>query len=272
MNFDHVFDLINPYSSMEDTSCYWGPDCTKCLAFGVQYPCKCDICFKSLTDHEGYADENETWCNLCAEKEEISNGLPVNTRSRCDDTPTNYITCCNCGAEECDYYSYNYKSSVYCNTCALDVCGKLIEKPKKSFKVEPKTFECALCRDNEDWQDRNMVDGDLFCGPCYWHLEIQPKPALFGQYSSEEKIQLARYAEEHNITMEEALDYQTHCHCCGKIVENAVFEENNHQYCGKRCWDTCEEYRYHCFKKGDCKVCQIWHTLCRVEQSMVDGN
>jgi hypothetical protein len=109
-----------------------------------------------------------------------------------------------------------------------------------------------------------MVDGDLFCGPCYWHLEMQPKPALFGQYSSEEKIQLARYAEEHNLTMEEALDYQTHCHCCGKIVENAVFDEN-HQYCGKRCWDTCEEYRYSCFRKGDCKVCEAG-------QSTIDDN
>ena len=304
MNSNHVFDLTK-YEFNTDappSSCYWAPDCIQCLAYTGseedRYPSKCDICLKPLTDHEGYADDNETWCNLCAEEEEINqlycancemrfndkdilrstnnNGvcefcndlldLPVNTRSRCDDTPpTKYITCCNCGAEESEYSSYHYKSSVYCNKCACEVCG---QKPKSTFKVEPKTFECTLCTDNHDWQDRNMVDGNLFCGPCYWHLELQPKPTLFGQYSSEEKMQLARYAEEHNLTMEEALDYQTHCHCCGKIVENAVFDEN-HQYCGERCWVTCEEYRYPCFKKGDCKVCE---TLCQVEQSMVDDN
>lgn len=261
MNSDHVFNLTK-HTDAPRSSCYWGRDCIQCLAYTgseeERYPSKCDICFKSLTDHEGYADENETWCNLCAEKEETNNGLPVNTRSRCDDTPTKYITCCNCSAEECEYYSYNYKSSVYCNKCAFEVCGQLIEKPKSAFKVEPKTFECTLCTDNYDWQDRNMVDGELFCAPCYWHLEMQPKPDLFCHYSTEEKTQLARYADEHNLTMEEALDYQTHCHCCGKIIENAVFDEN-HQYCGERCWVTCEEYRYPCFKKGDCKVCyNIW--------------
>lgn len=306
MNSDHVFDFTKGTCVPKQSSCYWGPDCINCLAYTGseehRYPSKCDICLKPLTDHEGYADENETWCNLCAEEEEIAqlycencelrfddanrrctnyngicetcNGLlgllPVNTRSRCDDNPqTKYITCGNCGEEDCEYHSYKYNSSVYCNKCEFEVCG---EKPKSVIKREPKIFECTLCTDNHDWEDRHMVDGDLFCEPCYWHLETRPNPLLFYHYSTKATYQLAIYADKHKLTMDEALNYKTHCHCCGKNVETELFDETNHQYCGKRCWDTCEEYRYPCFRKGDCRVCDNWHTLCQIEQSMVDDN
>ena len=239
------------YDFGPQTTCYWGPNCTDCNAYSGneedRYPSTCNMCLKKLTNHEGYGDENEIWCNLCAEE----------APSHCNNsTPLQYITCCTCGFVECEYYSYRYKCSTYCNKCAFEVCGKQIEKPKFAFtRIKEKTFECALCTENIEWEDRNMVDGNMFCTTCYWHLEMQPKPNLFCQYSNDENAQLARYGNEHNLKMEEALDYQTHCHCCGKFLENPVFDEKNHQYCKERCWETCEEYRYPCFKKGDCKVC-----------------
>ena len=194
------------YDFAPQTTCYWGPNCTDCNAYSGteedRYPSTCNICLKKLTNHEGYGDENEIWCNLCAET----------------------------------------KDETY-------------EKPNFVLSTGDKIFECALCTENIEWEDRNMVDGNMFCTTCYWHLEMQPKPILFCQYSNEEKAQLARYATEHNLKMEEALDYQTLYHCCGKFIENVVFDEKNHQYCGERCWDTCEEYRYPCFKNGVCKVC-----------------
>jgi hypothetical protein len=104
-----------------------------------------------------------------------------------------------------------------------------------------------------------MVDGNLFCGPCYWYLEMSPKYTLLSRYSTFEKAKLARYAEKHNITLEEALDYQSHCHCCGKFIKNVIFDEIDTRYCGERCWYMCEYDRYPCLKKGDCKVCENWH-------------
>ena len=266
---------INHSYPHDSSDLCWGPDCQdqpleeEAQAFEEdqafeeedqaldedRYPSKCDICFKPLTDHEGYSDDYETWCNLCAEQEEINYSycencemrfnddtiirstnydgicetcndlldLPANTQSRCDDTsPPNFITCCNCGTEECSDYSYNYKSSVYCNKCAVEVCG---EKPKFAFNVvvEKKTFKCARCTDNHDWYERNMVDGNLFCGPCYWYLEMSPKYTLLSRYSTFEKAKLARYAEKHNITLEEALDCGESAGTCANTTDTLVY-------------------------------------------------
>ena len=77
-------------------------------------------------------------------------------------------------------------------------------------------------------------------------------------------IALTMYAEKHNITFEEAIYYQTHCHCCGKTVDDGMFDEMNHQYCNRRCFEHCEDYWYHCNRGEECKVCDIWeyHARC----------
>ena len=81
--------------------------------------------------------EVDTTCFLDPEE------APIMTRCRCDDSPTEYITCHVCGFIECEYYAYRYKSSVYCNVCAYEVCGQLIEKPKFAFNQhKPTFFEC----------------------------------------------------------------------------------------------------------------------------------
>jgi hypothetical protein len=59
---------------------------------------------------------------------------PLMTRCRCDDSPREYITCCECGECEEEIYSFRYKSSLYCNTCAYEVCGILIDKPRHPIK------------------------------------------------------------------------------------------------------------------------------------------
>jgi hypothetical protein len=60
--------------------------------------------------------------------------IPLMTRCRCDDSPREYITCCECGEYEEEIYSFRYKSSLYCNTCAYEVCGILIDKPSNPIK------------------------------------------------------------------------------------------------------------------------------------------
>jgi hypothetical protein len=183
------------------------------------------------------------------------------TRCRCDDSePPSYLSCCHCGTNEYDYYGYRYKSSFYCNVCALEVCGKLIEKPKYAFsklskKEEKKKiefFDCEACARETKCEDKVCFDDQWFCPSCAHESE------LLSEYSLHQCEQLRLYAEKHNITLEEALDYQTHCHCCGKTVDDGMFDEMNHQYCKKKCFEHCEDYWYHCFKGQDCKVCDIW--------------
>jgi hypothetical protein len=101
-------------------------------------------------------------------------------------------------------------------------------------------------------QDKINYNGDILCSCCANDAELLCK------YSAEQREQLIKYAEKHNLTIEEAIDYQTHCHCCGKTVDDGMFDEMNHQYCKEKCFEHCEEYWYHCFKGQDCKVCEIW--------------
>jgi len=191
---------------------------------------------------------------------------PKATRCRCDDSELDYyLTCCICGFEEYEYYGYRYKSSAYCNTCALDVCGKLIKKPLFAFNPLPveeeidhaECVECENCNCKIKWDDKVVVDDQWFCPGCANESE------LLSQYSVEECKQLRLYAEKHNITLEEAIDYQTHCHCCGKTVEDGIFDAENHQYCTARCFEYCEDYWYECHRGEDCKVCEIWEYRCR---------
>ena len=187
--------------------------------------------------------------------------LPEMTRCRCDDSqPDPYLTCCNCGFSEYEYYGYRYKSSAYCNECALKVCGKYIEKPKYAFSRSPVSsgqFQCDFvycdkCNYMMLDQDKIKFNDDILCSSCARDAELLDK------YSEEQQDQLIKYAEKHNLTIEESIDYQTHCHCCGKTVDDGMFDEMNHQYCKKKCFEHCEDYWYHCFRGEDCKVCEIW--------------
>ena len=156
---------------------------------------------------------------------------PRMTRCRCDDpepSPETYLTCHNCGFIEYEYYGYRYKSSAYCNKCAFDICGKLIEKPKYAFSPR-------------------LVEKEKI------------------HYSAEQCEQLRIYAEQHSLTIEEAIDYQTHCHSCGKEVSNPVFDGENHQYCKKKCFEHCEDYWYLCYREDECKVCEIWQYRARCD-------
>jgi len=135
-----------------------------------------------------------------------------------------------------------------CNMCAE-------QEAKKDF--------CKKCE--EPFGDKtipNEYDGE-FCEVCYYLVPnkyqyyADDEEELLEKYTEEQQDQLIKYAEKHNLTIEESIDYQTHCHCCGKTVEDG-FDESNHQYCKEKCFERCEEYWYHCFRGDDCKVCGIW--------------
>ena len=160
--------------------------------------------------------------------------LICNRATRChgDDTPIEYVTCDTCGFEEDELYSYRYKSTVYCNQCAIDVCGVLIAKPEKKFHVEEVMITCDHCGFDEDSRYIQYHDSFKYCNGCAFDmLPGQEEDEV--QYSSEQLKDLRLYAQKHELTMEEAVEYKTHCHNCGKYVEHAFFNGPSHQYCNK---------------------------------------
>ena len=285
---------------------------------------------------------------LEAEIEPEEDLVAVATRCRCDDSDPEYITCCSCEYTEWEIYSFRYKSSVYCNQCAYEVCGIVIDKPQYAFNIDDDIYKfnkvnktkhseaqytifvqfkkkydltvdeaiyyiqachccanqiqdfgaefcsdkceqyfnndyaeciykqcdlaCKLCIYNDKtfsddytvtcdrclsetlYNDSVNYNEQLFCEGCAHEYDKE----LLAPYSEEQVVELSKYAEKHNLTIEEAIDYQSHCHCCGNEVTNPVFDEKTHQYCKKRCFEHCEDYRYDCSRGEECKVCEIW--------------
>jgi hypothetical protein len=111
---------------------------------------------------------------------------------------------------------------------------------------------CEQCNYETDWMHLRSHNNSWICTQCVDDNNLLQK------YSKEQQIQLSKYATCHKISIEEAIEYQTHCHYCGKSVENSVFDEAEHQYCNKRCWESCEDYWYPCDKGENCRVCEIW--------------
>lgn len=159
-------------------------------------------------------------------------------------------TCEICYNKFTDHEGYSEAdgSGFCCNVCAE-------QEEKKNF--------CKKCE--EPFDDKtvpNEYDGEL-CEVCYYLVpsKYQYYPTsdaeLLGKYTEEQQTDLRDYAEEYNLNMWEAIDYQTHCHCCGKSVEDGIFDGKNHQYCSKKCFEYCEDYWYHCFREKCCRVCGI---------------
>lgn len=124
--------------------------------------------------------------------------------------------------------------------------------PVRSGQFQCDFVYCDKCNYMMLDEDKINYNGDILCSYCAHDTE------LLDQYTEEQQDQLIKYAEKHSLTIEESIDYQTHCHCCGKEDKDSIFDEENHQYCNRRCFEYCEDYWYPCHKGQDCKVCEIW--------------
>ena len=122
---------------------------------------------------------------------------------------------------------------------------------------------CDHCNYEMLWDERNCRGEELMCSYC------DHEEKIISQYSEEQQSDLKKYSEEYNLTIEEAIEYQTHCHSCGKYVEDG-FDKINHQYCRKRCFEYCEDYWHPCYRGADCLVCGIWqYHLAREEKQQI---
>jgi hypothetical protein len=145
-------------------------------------------------------------------------GSDVMTRCRCDDSDPEYAF--SCLPVRTGQFQCDFVHCDECNYMLLD-------------------------------EEKIKYNGGILCSSCANDAELLEK------YTEEQCEQLIKYAEKHSLTIEESIDYQTHCHCCGKEVEDG-FDESNHQYCKEKCFEHCEDYWYHCYRGEECKVCEIW--------------
>ena len=78
---------------------------------------------------------------------------------------------------------------------------------------------------------------------------------LLKKFSTEQQTELCEYAKIHYLSIDQAIEYQTHCHNCGKGTPDSLIRSDSHQYCSSRCQEYCEVFCYSCVYEKECLVC-----------------
>jgi hypothetical protein len=65
---------------------------------------------------------------------------------------------------------------------------------------------------------------------------------------------VCEYANAHQLSIDDALEYLSECHNCGKSLDDN-YDGIGHRYCSERCQYYCEDFHYTCFREGNCRVC-----------------
>lgn len=123
-----------------------------------------------MGEKEGYLSDGERICNKCAyeltvqekpsayyfdeDNEEFDKMAQANFEDNQEDVwedlakivlKEEVVTCSMCGDQEEKRYCWRYKCTIYCNVCAIEHCGKIIDKPR--VKIEE---VASLEEDNYD--------------------------------------------------------------------------------------------------------------------------
>ena len=87
---------------------------------------------------------------------------------------------------------------------------------------------------------------------------IQYLREKYQSFTPQQEEAICEYADAHQLSIDDALDYLSSCHHCGKSVDDN-FDGTGHRYCNSRCQGYCEDYHYSCLRNGPgysgCKVC-----------------
>ena len=63
---------------------------------------------------------------------------------------------------------------------------------------------------------------------------------------------VCEYANAHQLSIDDALEYLSECHNCGKSLDDN-YDGIGHRYCSERCQYYCEDFHYTCFREGNCR-------------------
>ena len=79
--------------------------------------------------------------------------------------------------------------------------------------------------------------------------DIQYLREKYQPFTCQQEDAICEYAHSHQLSIDDALDYLSSCHHCGKPVYD-IFDGTSHNYCNSRCQGYCEDFHYPCFRNG----------------------
>ena len=122
--------------------------------------CECFECGTKIDKKEGYLSEGGRICDICAYELRVQEKPSAyyfdEDNEKFDkmaqehfvvedvwedlvkvELKDDVITCSMCGDQEEKRYSWRYKCTIYCNVCAIEHCGKIIDKPRVCISIIP---------------------------------------------------------------------------------------------------------------------------------------
>jgi len=161
-----------------------------------------------------------------------------------------FANCEDCGVETKWDDLMCHKGQWFCASCTCDAL--MIDIQAEEEMNHPEFDNCEHCGIETKWDDLMCHEGQWFCGGCTYDA------LLLNEFTKFERSQLYKYADYHKITIDEAIYYQTYCHCCGIKLKNRMIDDKKNAYCNKRCQESCEYYQQVCHKEAECRVCTTW--------------
>jgi len=140
-----------------------------------------------------------------------------------------------------------------CPDCKIDdciICSKCSEFVANDSRL--------TCKWTPPEQPDPRFDYDALIETSVDDIQDNAETDLFEKFSVEDQYEIREYANIHSITITEAINYQTHCHNCGKETTRSLINSDSHQYCSSRCQEYCETYCYSCVYEDKCLVCANW--------------
>jgi len=139
-----------------------------------------------------------------------------------------------------------------CDKCYVDKFGNYED-------TSARKYHCLTCKDFMFEED--AASGGNLPDWCYYHCHnCHTMEELLEDYSADQRDALRKYANKYDMSILRAIEYQTHCHCCGKTIHNAEFHESEHQCCvSSMTAKGCDQFNYPCFRGSDCHVCGSWY-------------
>ena len=147
-----------------------------------------------------------------------------------------------------------------CEKCYADKLGNYVDNGTRKYN-------CLTCKNFMFEED--AANGGILPDWCYLYCHnCCTMEELLEDYSADQRQTLSKYANKYDMSILRAVEYQTHCHYCGKTIHNAEFHESDNQYCKSTmtakggyidCEEACEQFNYPCFRGSNCHVCGSWY-------------
>ena len=136
--------------------------------------------------------------------------------------------------------------STYCHSCSKDMYEKRYDS----------LYCCDECEKAVEVKCEQCIYTETLCKICDYKNNDTFNIRYGVNYTTEEVDMTIEYAKEHDLTMNEAMNYLSACHYCGRDTPYG------YGYCRARCQDLAEDFNHECYRGKDCKVCNNYTICC----------